>query len=150
VKFRRVTRSLLAITGLVSVSLVGLAAPSSADPCLHACGVPTPAGTVLVSTNPANVVTVSLTPIAANTIVIGNPFGIPGNPVFPGFTRTTIPTVSAGTVAVDTILIPGNPVFPGLTFPTLVIISLQAPAPTRVSTLGTTVTFTPIIPGNPV
>ena len=152
-KFRLVTGSLLVMIGLVAVSLV--AAPVSADViCGDGCstGVQTPAGTVFVSTSDTNVVTVALTPIAAaKTIVVGNPFAIPPNPILSGFTRTTIPAGAAGTVNVDTILVPLPPnIFPGFSVLSLVIVSIQAPTRMRVSTVGTTVTFTPIIPPNPV
>ena len=142
-------RSIIAAAAFAAVALLGSAAPASADTtctsdtCVVNNDTQTPAGVVTVTATADNVVTVHLTPTATNTIVFGVPFAYPpGPPTFPGYTRTSIATASAGTVNIDTILFPpGPPTAPSL--PTIVIISIHPPGPCRSRTVGTTVTFTP-------
>lgn len=147
VQFRRVIASLIVAVGLVGVSVLGLATPSYAA-VGTGNGVQTPAGIVFVTTSATNVVTVSLSPTPPNVFVFGDPFATTPSPpqIFPGFTRTLISAGSVGTVAVDTISPTPPQIFPGFSLPTLVIISIQAPARDRVSTVGTTVTFVPSPP----
>ena len=78
--------------------------------------------------------------------MIGVPFTLPAGVLASGCpggcTRTTIST-AGGLVTIDTFLISPGP--PGrLALPSLAIISIHPPNPCRVSTSGTTVTFTPI------
>ena len=143
------TRSIIA-AAVVTVSLLVAGAPAysettcGGDTCVVNNDVQTPAGPVTVNVTTDNIVTVHLTPTAANTIVFGLPLQYPpGPPAFPGYTRTSIATASAGTVNIDTILTPpGPPNFPSL--PTIVIISIHPPSPCRSRTIGSTVTFTPL------
>jgi hypothetical protein len=147
----KVRRSLVGVA-LATALLIGVAAPAAhadtvctGDVCVVEPGVYTPAGMVTVSVSPTNVVSVHLTPLAANTFVFGVAFEVPpGPPGLPGYTRTSITTASAGTVIIDTLVLP-----PGASNvpspPTFAIISIHPPGPCRVRTVGTTVTFTPIV-----
>jgi len=108
----------------------------------------TPLGAVTATVDPATgVVTVHLEPTSANTLVFGVPFAIPpGPPIRPAYARTTVDT-AGGLVVIDTF----KPPSPNrLGFPNIAIISIKPPGPpTRVSTFGTTVVFTPIRPPGP-
>ena len=139
---------------LVGASLAGLAAsPAYAatvctgDVCVVTPDtVQTPLGLVSVTVSSTNVVTVQLAPSAANTLVVGLPFTLPLGAFLPGCpggcARTTIDT-TGGLVTIDTFQIPPGP--PGrFALPNLAVISIHPPSPCRVSTHGTTVTFTPI------
>ena len=76
------------------------AAPVSAttvrtgDVCvIYPDAVQTPLGTITVTANAANVVTVHPEPSAPNTFVVGLPFSTPpGPPCQPSYCRTTIDT----------------------------------------------------------
>ena len=150
---KRLSSVVLAATVAVG-SLVGLAAgPAYAatvctgDLCVVTPDtVQTPLGVVTVSVSDANVVTVQLTPGSTNTLVVGLPFTIPATAFLPGCpggcTRTTIDT-AGGLVTIDTFQVPPGP--PArFALPNLAVISIHPPGPCRVSTHGTTVTFTPI------
>ena len=146
--------------GIAAATLTGLcAAPASAaiqcDPGGDVCvvvpdTVQTPLGTVTVTVNAANVVTVHLGPVLPNTIVLGVPFSYPqGPPILAGYTRTTIDT-AGGLISIDTIQSSPGPLsrFPVLN---LAIVSILPPGPPcRAHTVGSTVTFAPIVlPGPP-
>jgi len=150
---KRLSSVVLAATVAVG-SLVGLAAgPAYAatvctgDLCVVTPDpVQTPLGVVTITVSDANVVTVQLTPGSANTLVVGLPFTIPATAFLPGCpggcTRTTIDT-AGGMVTIDTFQVPPGP--PArFALPNLAVISIHPPGPCRVSTHGTTVTFTPI------
>lgn len=151
---RRVSTVVLAV-GLTVVGLGALgAAPAgaatvcTADVCVVVPDtVQTPLGLVTVTVSPTQVVTVHLEPVAPNTLVIGVPFTLPPGVLVSGCpggcSRTTIDT-AGGVVAIDTIQFP-----PRFTRPSLAIISIHPPSPCRARTIGTTVTFTPIIPPGP-
>jgi hypothetical protein len=143
------TRSIIA-AAVVTVSLLVAGAPAypettcGADTCVVNNVVQTPAGPVTVNVTTDNIVTVHLTPVAANTIVFGLPFQYPPAPASaPGYTRVSMATASAGTVNIDTILSPPGPPT-RLGVPTIVIISIHPPNPCRSRTIGSTVTFTPL------
>src|SRR5450432_1049017 len=148
-KFCRSARSLVLASAIVAVSILGMAPAAHADAvCGDTCvvnpGVQTPAGLVTVTATAANIVTVHIDAAKPNTLVIGIPFSYPpGPPVLPSHARTTIATLAAGTVNIDTVVFPpGPPTRPAP--PNLVIISIHPPSPCRVQTTGSTVTFTPI------
>jgi hypothetical protein len=152
-------RSVLLVLGLSTASFVGMGAQTASaatvctnDVCVYVPDqVQTPLGLVTVTVGMTNVVTVHLAPITPNTLVVGVPFTIPAGALVAGCpggcARTTIDT-TGGLVIIDTIQIP-----PGslgrFTVPNLAIISIHPPSPCRVRTVGTTVTFTPIIPPGP-
>ena len=146
---------LLLVAGLTASPLTALAASpanavSTCDPgtdyCVVSDSVQTPLGPVEVQVSAANVVTVQLTPTVPNTLVFGIPFAVPpGPPGLPGYTRTSVAT-AGGVVNIDTYP-PGPP--SRFSFPGIAIISIHPPGPCRVSTSGTTVVFTPIIPPGP-
>jgi hypothetical protein len=151
-------RSVLLVLGLSTASFVGMGAQTASaatvctsDGCVYV-PVQTPLGMVTVTVGVTKVVTVHLDPITPNTLVVGVQSTIPAGALVAGCpggcSRTTIDT-TGGLVIIDTIQIP-----PGslgrFTVPNLAIISLIPPGPPcRVSTVGTTVTFTPIIPPGP-
>ncbi len=131
-------------------------AATSCDPAGDVCvvvpdTVTTPLGLVTVTTSSTGAVSVHLEAIHPNTLVVGVPFALPPGLLVSscpgGCGRTTIDTVD-GLVSIDTITIPPGP--PGrFTLSNLAIISIHPPGPCRVRTLGTTLTFTPIIPPGP-
>jgi hypothetical protein len=151
---RRVA-SLLLVAGLAAGIPTALAAaPASAatscDPGADFCVVPdtvqTPLGLATVTVTAGNVVTVQLTPTSPSTLVFGIPFAIPpGPPGLPGYTRTSVAT-AGGVVNIDTYL-PGQPT--RFALPGLAVVSIHPPGPCVVSTTGTTVVFTPIVPPGP-
>ena len=117
-----------------------------ADFCVVSDTVQTPLGPVTLSVSAGNVVTVQLTPTSPSTLVFGIPFAIPpGPPGLPGYTRTSVATAGV-VVNIDTYL-PGAP--SPFALPSLAVVSIHPPGPCRVSTSGTTVVFTPIIPPGP-
>jgi hypothetical protein len=149
--------SLLLSAGLTVSAVTAFAPQASAasvcNPGTDICvvvpdTVQTPLGLVTVTVSAQNVVTVQLTPTAPNTVVAGIPFAIPpGPPDLPGYSRTSI-TTAGGVVNIDTFLVPPGP--PGrFVLPNLAIVSIHPPSPCLVSTNGTTVVFTPIIPPGP-
>jgi hypothetical protein len=158
----RLAALLLAVS--LTVSLTGgvlttvMAAPASAatacDPGSDTCvvmpdTVQTPLGPVTATVSAGNVVTVQLTPTAADgTIVFGIPFAFPpGPPTLPGYARTTIMT-AGGEIDIDTLVRSlGSP--SRFDLPNLAIVSIHPPGPCRVRTTGTTVVFTPIFPPGP-
>jgi hypothetical protein len=142
--------SLISGIGLTLAALVGTGsatatAATTCDPAGDVCvvtpdPVQTPLGLVTVTVSDAKVVTVHLDPSAANTLVFGVPFALPGCPG--GCTRATIDT-SGGQVTIDWI-----PLRSGrFALPNLAIISIHPPGPCRVRVTGTTVVFTPIQTG---
>jgi hypothetical protein len=151
---RRVA-SLLLIAGLAAGAPTAFAAaPASAasicDPgadfCVVSDTVQTPLGPATITVTAGNVVTVQLNPTSPSTVVFGIPFAIPpGPPGLPGWTRTSVAT-AGGVVNIDT-LPPGPPT--RFALPGLAVVSIHPPSPCRVSTTGTTVVFTPIIPPGP-
>ena len=132
------------------------AATTTCDPASDVCvvvpdTVTTPLGLVTVTTGSTGAVSVHLDPVYPNTLFVGLPFALPPGLLVPGCpggcTRTTIDTVD-GIVSIDTITVPPGP--PArFSLPNLAIISIHPPGPCRARTLGTTVTFTPIIPPGP-
>jgi hypothetical protein len=150
---RRVA-SLLLVAGLAAGAPTAFAAaPASAaticDPgadfCVVSDTVQTPLGPATVTVTAGNVVTVQLTPTSPSTVVFGIPFAIPpGPPGLPGYSRTSVAT-AGGVVNIDTYL----PVTSRFALPGVAVVSIHPPGPCRVSTSGTTVVFTPIIPPGP-
>ena len=151
--------SVLLVLGLSASTLAGMGAEAAVaatvctgDVCVVVPDqVQTPLGLVTVTVSVANVVSVHLDPITPNTLVVGVPFTIPAGALVAacpgGCTRTTIDT-AGGLVMIDTIQMPPGP--PSrFALPNLAIISIHPPNPCRVRTVGTTVTFTPIIPPGP-
>jgi len=152
-------RSVLLVLALSTATMVGMGA-QAADATTACTGdvcvivpdqVQTPLGLVTVTVDVAKVVTVHLDPITPNTLIVGVPFTIPAGALVAscpgGCARTTIDT-TGGLVTIDTIQMPPGP--PSrFTVPSLAIISIHPPSPCRVRTVGTTVTFTPIIPPGP-
>jgi hypothetical protein len=166
------TRSIRTRLALLSAGLLGLvvvaglaAGPATAavvcspggDQCVVVPDtVDTPLGPATITVSATNVVTVALATTAANTLVVGLPIvlqeipraGCPGGcakscPGGCSRTTTTLDT-GEGVVTIDTIVFPpGPPTRPAL--PSLVFVTLaHPPSPCRVTTTGTTVTFTPI------
>jgi hypothetical protein len=141
-------RTLMAVTvlGLVPTALTTSPAQAATtctgDVCVIDNSVDTPLGPVTVTVSPANVVTVTLTPIT-RTVVFGIPFTFPpGPPTRPGYHRTTIDT-AGGIINIDEFLTPPGP--PNhLALPSLALISIHPPGPCRAQTTGSTVTFTPV------
>ncbi|HUZ56182.1 MAG TPA: hypothetical protein VMU94_27115 [Streptosporangiaceae bacterium] len=149
--------SLLLAAGLAAGAPTAFAvAPASAasicdpgtDYCVVSDTVQTPLGPATVTVSAGNVVTVQLTPTSPGSLVYGMPFAIPpGPPALPGYTRTSITTIG-GVVDIDTFqTLPGSP--NRFDMSSLAIVSIHPPSPCRVSTSGTTVVFTPIIPPGP-
>jgi hypothetical protein len=145
------------VVGAAGVGASNASAATTCDPADDACVVApdsfqTPAGLATVSTGPGGLLTVHLEPTRSNTWVIGLPSVLlRGSPVMGcpgGCGRTTFDTAD-GLVVIDTYVPPADSAN-RVALPSLAIISLLPPGPPcRVSTHGTTVTFTPLIPPGP-
>jgi hypothetical protein len=151
----RLVRGLGAASLLAALSVVATGTPALADvvctgdQCVVTGTVlDTPAGQVTVTVSATNVVTVALVPVS-RTFMFGVPFAFPpGPPTLPGcagcitYTRTTL-TTAGGDIAIDSVMIPPGP--PArISLPNVVVVSIHPPGPCRSTTVGTTVTFTPI------
>jgi hypothetical protein len=148
-RIKTIISSVVVTAALVVAPAVALAGPASADTCTAGSdicgvfqGVQTPAGLVTASADANNVVTVVLTPTKPNTLVFGLPFGHPPNPAFPGLARSSV-TTSGGVVDIDTLVPPLA--LARFNLPNVAVISIHPPSPCRVTVVGTTVTFTPVL-----
>jgi hypothetical protein len=162
--FRRRLGPLVLAAGLTAGAFAGAAPVSAATVCdpggdvcvIYPDEVQTPLGPVTVSVSATDVVTVHLAPTAPNTLVFGIAFSFPpgppcmlppGPPCIPGYARTTIES-AGGLVVIDTLQSPAGPTT-RFALPNLAVISIHPPNPCRARTVGTTVVFTPILPGPP-
>jgi hypothetical protein len=149
----------VATVGLVIGTLGGFGADpaladTSCDPGSDVCvinpsPVVTPVGVVTVTVSGSGVVTVQLAATSPDTLVVGVPFALPSG-LFRGcsgsWSHTAIET-AGGEVAIDSLLPPGPPCRSGpvrRALPSLAVISIHPPGPCRVTTVGTTVVFTPV------
>ena len=138
----------LALPGGVLLANAAAADTCSGDPACSGTTLTTPAGPVTIRVNATGVATIVLTPIS-RTLVYGVPFPLPEPPIAgcPGgctrYARSSIDT-AAGFIVIDTIVYaPGSPGF-FFTPPNLALVSIHPPSPCRATTVGNTVTFTPI------